>query len=70
MNIDAQFINDIAKFAQDHPAVTTTITGWLAASEGLPFVKRLKANGVFHLAWVVAKAVFDAVVAAAAKEKK
>jgi hypothetical protein len=70
MNVDPQFITDLVKFAQDHPAVTTAITGWIAASEGLPFIKRLKANGVLHLLLVIAKAVMDAVISAAAKKSK
>jgi hypothetical protein len=63
MIIDAQLIGDLMKFAQDHPAVSAAIAGLVATSEGMPFVKRLKANGVFHFIWVVAKAVFDAAVA-------
>ena len=61
--IDAQLITDLAKFAHDHPAISTSLTGWIAASEGMPFVKRLKANGIFHFVWTVGKAIFDAAIA-------
>lgn len=49
--INPQLATDVIQFAKDHPAVTGTLATWATVTEGLPFVKRIKASGALELAW-------------------
>lgn len=49
--INPQLVSDVVQFAQAHPAVTGTVATWATVTEGLPFIRRVKASGVLELGW-------------------